>query len=204
MKHWVVMLVLGVWISGCQKSTPSSQEEETVFHKLLILDEINREDYESEDVYHLGDPLVFMSEEQNPLLWQVILKSYDVIQDPYEESKKALVLHFNYRYFIQDFMVTNSLQSVIHPTVFFDDIALKRQSLAEAKIAYRLGNYENSPHILYEPVVNQETICKLVHLKPNTEQNCFSYYSYAGPGEYLISFEDGMGQHFNYVITVTE
>lgn len=47
-------------------------------------------------------------------------------------------------------------------------------------------------------------ICKLVHLKPNTDQNCFSYYSYAGPGEYLISFEDRMGQHFNYVITVTE
>jgi len=204
MKLWVVMLVLGVWISGCEKSTPSFEEGETVYHKLLILDEIKREDYESEDVYHLGDPLVFMSEEQNPLLWQVVLNSYDVIQDPYEESKKALVLHFNYRYFIQDFMVTNSLQSVIHPTVFFDDIALKRQSLAEAKIAYHLGNYENSPHILYEPVVNQETTCKLIHLTPNTEQNCFSYYSYAGPGEYLISFEDGMGQHFNYVIIVTE
>ena len=116
MKHWILILVLSVWLSGCQKSIPFSRE--TVYHKLLILDELNRENYESEDVYHLGDPLVFMSEEQHPLLWQVILNSYEVIQDRYAASKKALVLHFNYRYFTQDFWDTNSLHQVIHPTVF--------------------------------------------------------------------------------------
>ena len=53
--------------------------------------------------------------------------------------------------------------------VFYQDIALKPQSLAEATIAYNIGNYAKSPHILYEPIVNDEMICKLVYLQANTK-----------------------------------
>lgn len=205
MKRWMGIFMLVICLSGCKKeSDPIYYEGEGNHQQLLILDEMNREDYETDQVYSIGDPLVFLSGDENDILWQVILTDYEIIDDRYDSSKKALVFHFNYRYFMQEFMMSQSLQSVIHPTVFYNDIALKPQSLAEATIAYNLGNYANSPHILYEPVVNNEMICKLVYLKANTDQTCFSYYSYAGAGDYLISFKNARGERFNYVVTIKE
>ena len=205
MKRFVVVFMLGICLCGCsKKSTPFVQKTKDYHQRLLILDEMNREDYETSQVYTIGDPLIFLAGDNNDILWQVTLTGYEVIEDSYDKAKKALVLHFNYRYFMQEFIMSQFLQPVVHPTIFYNEIALKPQSLAEATIAYNLGDYANSPHILYEPVVNDEMVCQLVYLKSNTEQNCFNYYSYAGPGEYLISFESGKGEHFNYMINVKE
>ena len=205
MKRWIVILMLGIYLCGCEKkSEPINDEVSEEHQRLLIMDEVNREDYESNRFYAMGDPVVFLSGDQNDVLWQVTLTDYEVIQDSHEGFKKALVLHFNYRYFMPEFIMSQTLQSVVHLTVFYQDIALKPQSLAEATIAYNIGNYAKSPHILYEPIVNDEMICKLVYLQANTDQSCFNYYSYAGPGEYLISFESGKGEHFNYMINVKE
>ena len=205
MKRFVVVFMLGICLCGCsKKSTLFVQKTEDYHQRLLILDEMNREDYETSQVYTIGDPLIFLAGDNNDILWQVTLTGYEVIEDSYDKAKKALVLHFNYRYFMQEFIMSQFLLPVVHPTIFYNEIALKPQSLAEATIAYNLGDYANSPHILYEPVVNDEMVCQLVYLKSNTEQNCFNYYSYAGEGDYLISFETGEGDHFNYLIEVKE
>ncbi len=205
MKRFVVVFMLGICLCGCsKKSTPFVQKTEDYHQRLLILDEMNREDYETSQVYTIGDPLIFLAGDNNDILWQVTLTGYEVIEDSYDKAKKALVIHFNYRYFMQEFIMSQFLLPVVHPTIFYNEIALKPQSLAEATIAYNLGDYANSPHILYEPVVNDEMVCQLVYLKSNTEQNCFNYYSYAGEGDYLISFETGEGDHFNYLIEVKE
>lgn len=205
MKRFVVVFMLGICLCGCsKKSTPFVQKTKDYHQRLLILDEMNREDYEMSQVYTIGDPLIFLAGDNNDILWQVTLTGYEVIEDSYDKAKKALVLHFNYRYFMQEFIMSQFLLPVVHPTIFYNEIALKPQSLAEATIAYNLGDYANSPHILYEPVVNDEMVCQLVYLKSNTEQNCFNYYSYAGEGDYLISFETGEGDHFNYLIEVKE
>lgn len=205
MKRFVVVFMLGICLCGCsKKSTPFVQKTKDYHQQLLILDETNREDYETSQVYTIGDPLIFLAGDNNDILWQVTLTGYEVIEDSYDKAKKALVLHFNYRYFMQEFIMSQFLLPVVHPTIFYNEIALKPQSLAEATIAYNLGDYANSPHILYEPVVNDEMVCQLIYLKSNTEQNCFNYYSYAGEGEYLISFETGEGDHFNYLIEVKE
>ena len=175
MKRWIVILMLGIYLCGCEKkSEPINDEVSEEHQRLLIMDEVNREDQESNRFYAMGDPVVLLSGD------------------------------FNYRYFMPEFIMSQTLQSVVHPTVFYQDIALKPQSLAEATIAYNIGNYAKSPHILYEPIVNDEMICKLVYLQANTDQSCFNYDSYAGPGEYLISFESGKGEHFNYMINVKE
>lgn len=205
MKRFVVVFMLGICLCGCsKKSTPFVQKTKDYHQRLLILDEMNREDYETSQVYTIGDPLIFLAGDNNDILWQVTLTGYEVIGDSYDKAKKALVLHFNYRYFMQEFIMSQFLLPAVHPTIFYNEIALKPQSLAEATIAYNLGDYANSPHILYEPVVNDEMVCQLIYLKSNTEQNCFNYYSYAGEGEYLISFETGEGDHFNYLIEVKE
>lgn len=205
MKRFVVVFMLGICLCGCsKKSTPFVQKTKDYHQRLLILDELNREDYETSQVYTIGDPLIFLAGDNNDILWQVTLTGYEVIEDSYDKAKKALVLHFNYRYFMQEFIMSQFLLPVVHPMIFYNEIALKPQSLAEATIAYNLGDYANSPHILYEPVVNDEMVCQLIYLKSNTEQNCFNYYSYAGEGEYLISFETGEGDHFNYLIEVKE
>ena len=157
MKRWIVILMLGIYLCGCEKkSEPINDEVSEEHQRLLIMDEVNREDYESNRFYAMGDPVVFLSGDQNEVLWQVTLTDYEVIQDSHEGFKKALVLHFNYRYFMPEFIMSQTLQSVVHPTVFYQDIALKPQSLAEATIAYNIGNYAKSPHILYEPIVNDE------------------------------------------------
>ncbi|WP_235070109.1 hypothetical protein [Turicibacter sp. TJ11] len=205
MKRFVMIFVVVICLCGCnKKSTVIVHETDINSQRLLILDEVNREDYETSEVYALGDPLVFLAGSNNDLLWQVTLTGYEVVEDRYEKVKKALVLHFNYRYLMQEFLMMQTLNPLISPTVFYHETALKQQSLAEATIAYNLGNYANSPHILYEPVVNNEMICQLVYLKPNSEQNCFSYYSYAGEGDYLISFETASGEHVNYLVQVKE
>ena len=67
----------------------------------------------------------FLSGDQNDVLWQVTLTDYEVIQDSHEGFKKALVLHFNYRYFMPEFIMSQTLQSVVHPTVFYQDICIK-------------------------------------------------------------------------------
>ncbi len=205
MKQWMMILMLEACLCGCSKRVDIVLDDlEEDYQQLLIIDELNREDYESDQVYSLGDPIVFLGGEQKGVLWQVTLNDYEIVEDSNDEFKQALILHFNYRYLLPDLVISQMLQPVIQPVVFYQDIALKTQSLAEATVAYNLGNYEASPHILYEPVVNDEIICKLVYLKANTEQNCFSYYSYAGPGEYLISFETSEGEFINYVIDVHE
>ncbi|MCI8702161.1 MAG: hypothetical protein HFE54_02435 [Turicibacter sp.] len=201
MKTWMMVLGMSICLAGCDKKV-EKQEEVTPseFKNLLMMDEVHREAYESDVTYQVGDPVIFLDD--SGVLWQVTLTSYEVVKDRYAASKEALVLHFNYRYLLKDFEMNETVMPVSIPTVFYEKWALKPQSLAEAKIAYQFGEYEKSPHILYEPVINQEVTCQLVQLKPNKEQNCFSYYSYAGEGNYLISFEGNKKERFNYSLDI--
>ena len=203
MKAWMIILLGLMNLIGCSKKIEKSEENTTITDSepLLIMDEIQRADYESDKTYQVGDPIVFLDE--SGVLWQVTLTSYEVIKDVHAPSKEALVLHFNYRYLLKDFNMTEMLMPVETPTVFYDSWALKPQSLAEAKIAYQFGDYEKSPHILYEPIMNNEVTCQLVQLKSDREQNCFNYYSYAGEGNYLISFEGNKKERFNYLIDIS-
>ena len=99
MKRFVMIFVVVICLCGCnKKSTVIVHETDINSQRLLILDEVNREDYETSEVYALGDPLVFLAGSNNDLLWQVTLTGYEVVEDRYEKAKKALVLHFNYRY----------------------------------------------------------------------------------------------------------
>ena len=74
------------------------------------MDEVNREDYESNRFYAMGDPVVFLSGDQNDVLWQVNVDSLmKLFRDSHEGFKKALVLHFNYRYFMQEFIMSSNV-----------------------------------------------------------------------------------------------
>lgn len=89
MKRWIVILMLGIYLCGCEKkSEPINDEVSEEHQRLLIMDEVNREDYESNRFYAMGDPVVFLSGDQNDVLWQVTLTDYEVIQIRMRDLKR--------------------------------------------------------------------------------------------------------------------
>lgn len=61
MKAWMIILLGLMNLIGCSKKIEKSEENTTITDSepLLIMDEIQRADYESDKTYQVGDPIVF-------------------------------------------------------------------------------------------------------------------------------------------------
>lgn len=195
---------------GVLKNDESVQKENhvisnTMVNKDLILtrSEIDRNNYETEQYVSIGEPILIKDSNHNEDIWKTTLKSYDIMDDT-EGLKKILVLNFEHSYLNNEFATHLSDANPLEPTVFYQDINLIEQSwMNSISFVDQGGDYENSGYLFYSPTeIVDQYVCKKSYFNVGDTFSCYTYYNYVGPGNYLVSFNDGQGNLLNYVIDI--
>lgn len=137
----------------------------------------------------------------------VSLDRYDIIEDELGSGRKGLLLWLTETNTSNEPLQVglyglNTLSSI---NVFYGELELKRLSHATPLETIEGEDYINNYHVEYTPTNPELDSCvETVELQPGESRVCYQTYSYAGPGEYLISqpIDNHYSSYKNYLLEI--
>lgn len=148
-----------------------------------------RENYDDESYLTLGESFVVGN--SGRMYGKVSLDSYELIEDSNGSGRQALLLWFTETNTdVQAIEVgLYGAESMLSAHVFYGDLGLQRLSHYQPDTKFFDPDYIENMHVQYgnEDETKPQSCAYSVTLEPGESRSCFSHYSYAGNGEYLIS-----------------
>jgi len=176
---------------------PQTEEGESQPSLNKVIDEKNihlaggpdKSYYDNGTYLTLGESFAVGNSEE--LYGEISLDSFELIEDSNGSGRQALLLWFTETNITDDDIEVGlyGTQSMGSPHVFYEDLNLKRLSHYQPDTKFFDPEYIDNIHVQYgdENETKPQSCAFTTTLKPNESRTCFSHYSYAGKGRYLVS-----------------
>lgn len=179
---------------------PTVEKENILIDDYVVMSDLTIDTYLS-----IGEKSTLSYGEDSDGEWEISLDGYFVADDDFGSERKALVLNFTHTNIKSPTSKIEGFFNLMEPDVIYNGMKLGLQDSTETVLHMNEdpSAYENGNRLGYGDYVTESYSCKRVgFVKENQTDSCYTYYSYAGPGEYIIIFEDLKGQKATYKITV--
>lgn len=181
------------------------QSEQSSPPQPFIENGFGRSIYETPPYLTIGEQISIANNEIE--VGTVSLDRYDIIEDELGSGRKGLLLWLTETNTSNEPLQVglyglNTLSSI---NVFYGELELKRLSHATPLEKIEGEDYINNYHVEYTPTTPELDSCvETVELQPGESRVCYQTYSYAGPGEYLISqpIDNHYSSYKNYLLKI--